>query len=114
MILELLLRVGDFAAFEALHPVLEGSELPLREQRELLASMYLRRGFLKSAAEEWIAVCTDQVDARALAGLSQVASAQGLTTDAATFATNALALDPTNATARAVLTRHPPSAPVAA
>ena len=28
--------------------------LPPRERRELLASMYLRRGFLESAADEWI------------------------------------------------------------
>jgi hypothetical protein len=106
VILELLLRVGDFKAFEALHPLLEHSELPRREQRELLGGIYLRRGFLKSAAQEWMAVCSEQVDARALVGLARVAAAQGLGDDAATFATQALALDPGSAAARQLLTRH--------
>jgi tetratricopeptide (TPR) repeat protein len=114
VLLELLLQVGDFETLEALHPLLERSALPRREQRELLGSMYLRRGFLKSAAQEWLAVCSEQPDARALAGLARIAAAQGMGEDARTFAAEALALDPGNANARAVLTRHPPSAPVAA
>src|SRR5262249_34333423 len=56
-ILEALLRVQDFATFETLVPLMGHSELPAREQRELLGSMYLRRGYLQSAAEEWMAVC---------------------------------------------------------
>ena len=49
---------------------------PARERRELLAAMYLRRGFLESAADEWIAaVQEDGADARALFGLAQVAPA---------------------------------------
>ncbi len=41
-------------------PLLQSSTLPVREQRELLAGLYLRRGFLASAAEEWMAVCNEQ------------------------------------------------------
>jgi len=105
VILELMLRVGDFETFEALHPLLEQSDLPRREQRELLGCIYLRRGFLKSAAQEWMAVCAEQADARALVGLGRVAAAQGLEDDAATFATQAIALDPGSVAARELL-RH--------
>ena len=110
VILELLLRVGDFAAFEALCPLLEHSELPRSEQRELLANIYLRRGFLKSAAEEWMAVCSEQTDGRALVGLARVAAARGLREDAATFAAGALAADPESAAARELLARNSPAA----
>ena len=65
-----------------------------RERRELLARQYLRRGFLESAADEWIAVCEEQADVRALVGLAQVAFARGLASDAETLAEGALELDP--------------------
>jgi glycosyltransferase involved in cell wall biosynthesis len=109
-ILEALLRVQDFGAFEALMPLMEHSELPRREQRELLGGMYLRRGFLQSAAEEWMAVCAERPDPRALIGLAHVAGAHGLDEDAATFAAEALALDPLNAVARKLLERYPTAA----
>jgi hypothetical protein len=114
VILELLLRVGDFEAFEALHPLLEQSDLPRREQRELLGCIYLRRGFLKSAAQEWIAVCSEQADARALVGLGRVAAAQGLEDDVTSFASEALALDPGSVAARELLSRQPTGAITAA
>ena len=57
VILETLLRAQDFEAFERLIPLLRGSALPEREQREQLASIYLGQGFLPQAAQEWMAVC---------------------------------------------------------
>ena len=102
-VLEALLRVREFEQFEGLLPLLETSALPRREQRELLASLYLRRGFLASAAEEWMAVCNETADARAMVGLAQVAVAHGLPDDAVTFASEALSLDPQNPIASQLL-----------
>jgi tetratricopeptide (TPR) repeat protein len=98
--LESLLRVQDFQNFESLIGLLNETELPERERRELLAQMYLRRGFLKSAGREWMNVCEQQPDARSLVGLAQVALANGQQDTALTFADQALALDPENLTAR--------------
>ncbi len=84
--LEALLRVEEFEAFEALLPALAASTLGPRERRELLAEIYLRRGFLESAADEWIASCEEQgPDAAALGGLARVAAARGLEGDARLF-----------------------------
>ena len=94
--LESLLRVQDFENFEKLVPLLNMTPLAERERRELLAQMYLRRGFLRSAGREWMAVCEQQPDVRALVGLAHVALANGQTETANTFAENALALDPGN------------------
>ena len=94
VVLERLLARHDFETFEALVGLLHASELPQREQRELLAGMYLRFGFIKSAAQEWMAVCERAPDARALLGLARVAQAHGLAQDALTFATEAATLDP--------------------
>jgi tetratricopeptide (TPR) repeat protein len=106
LILEALLRVEEFKAFEALHPLVGLSELPVREQHELLAGLYLRRGFLTSAGQEWMAVCEQQPDARAMLGLARVAAAHGLPEDSANFAAEALSLEPTNGPARALLDTH--------
>ena len=103
VILETLLRSHDFELFEALLPLLENSGLPRREQRETLAIMYLRYGFLASAAKEWMAICSEQADARALVGLARVAAAHAQPEEAATFATEALKLDPGSLGARQVL-----------
>jgi len=59
--------------------------------------MYLRRGFLDSAGEEWVAACQeDGPDARALFGLAQVAAGRGLLEDAQTFAEETRTLDPSH------------------
>jgi glycosyltransferase involved in cell wall biosynthesis len=100
LMLESLLRVQDFENFEALLPLLEQTPIAERERRELLAQMYLRRGFLRSAGREWMAVCEQQADARALVGLAQVALGNGQPEAAETFAAQALALEPGNAGAR--------------
>jgi tetratricopeptide (TPR) repeat protein len=104
-ILEALLRVEEFTIFETLVPLLRDSDLVTREQRELLAGIYHRRGFLASAAAEWMAVCSEQPDARALLGLARVAARQGMHEDVAVFAAEALGLAPGSAEAKSLLAR---------
>ncbi len=105
VVLETLLRAHDFVAFERLIPLLRASGLPEREQRELLASMYLNHGFLPMAAQEWMAVCEYRPDARALLGLGRVAERHGQHGDAVLFAAEALQHDPENAAARDLVAR---------
>ena len=112
VILETLLRGADGERFVALLPALENSKLARREQRELLAQMYLKHGLIDRAAQEWLAVASEAPDARSLVGLAQVAEVQGMTEDAVNLATGALELDPASAQARALLSALP--APVAA
>jgi glycosyltransferase involved in cell wall biosynthesis len=107
-ILETLLRAQDFGAFEALTGLLRSSALPEREQREVLATMFLDHGFLAQAAQEWMAVCATAPDARALLGLARVAQRSGQPEDAAVFAAEALALDPTNSAAAALVASGKP------
>jgi tetratricopeptide (TPR) repeat protein len=102
-LLEALLLLHEFEHFERLLPLLEASHLPARELRELLAGMYLRQGFLASAAEEWMSVCSQAPDARALLGLAQIAQAQGMPEQALDFANAALACEPGNEDARQLL-----------
>jgi tetratricopeptide (TPR) repeat protein len=107
VILETLLAAGDIDRFNALRPALAASQLDRREQRELLGEMLLARGFLAQAAQEWMEVCSQQPDVRALVGLARVAERSGMPDDAATFATGALELDPGCAAARELLRRLP-------
>jgi glycosyltransferase involved in cell wall biosynthesis len=104
-ILETLLRTRSFQQFELLVPALENSDLPVRQQRELLGQMYLRHGFLASAAKEWMAVCADRPDADALLGLARVAMGNDQPQDAAAFAGGALELEPENVAAAEILAR---------
>jgi tetratricopeptide (TPR) repeat protein len=92
--LEALLRVTETTAFTTLLSVFARVQLPERQRRELLATMYLRRGFLESAADEWIAVATTEPDASAMLGLAQVALARGYDQDAVGFAAEAVRLEP--------------------
>ncbi|HLH14255.1 MAG TPA: glycosyltransferase, partial [Solirubrobacteraceae bacterium] len=103
VMLEALLRVQDFEAFELLVGLLHRARLQPREVHELLAALYLRRGFAASAAQEWMAVCRERPDARALLGLARVAVAGGMPREAADFAAAALAHDPGDEAARALL-----------
>ncbi|MBV8220050.1 MAG: tetratricopeptide repeat protein, partial [Solirubrobacterales bacterium] len=103
VILETLLSAHEFDTFEKLTNLLTNSSLPQREQRELLANMYLEHGFLQSAAIEWMAVCETNPDTRALVGLARIAKANGQLEDATVFATEALKQDPTSAGAREIL-----------
>jgi hypothetical protein len=105
VILETLLRSHDFECFEALVGLLVGSQLPRREQRELLATMYLQYGFLSSAAQEWMAVCEAGGDGRAFLGLARVAEANGQSEDALVFAAEAAQHDPANREVQDFLSR---------
>jgi tetratricopeptide (TPR) repeat protein len=104
-VLEALVRVEAFDSFEKVVGLLRDSELAKREQRELLGTLYLRRGFLSSAAMEWMAVCKDRPDARALVGLARVAAARGMADNVAVFAGKALELEPENQLARELAAR---------
>ena len=101
--LEALLRVQEFESFELGTRLLERAALDPRERRELLARMYLRRGFLESAADEWVAVAQAGPDAQAYVGLAQVAFARGLADDSVAFLEAALELEPQNADAGRML-----------
>jgi tetratricopeptide (TPR) repeat protein len=92
--LNALARLERFEAFEALAAVFERIGLPWRERREQLARLYVRRGFLQSAADEWMAVVERSgPDADALRGLAVVAAEMGMEEDAAIFAADAEALE---------------------
>ncbi len=104
-VLEALLRVQDFHSFEALLGLLERAPLPERERRELLAVMYLRRGFTVSAAQEWMAVCRAEPDTQALLGLARVAAVRGMPREASDFAAAALSRDPDNEAAASLLSQ---------
>ncbi|HEX8085828.1 MAG TPA: glycosyltransferase [Solirubrobacteraceae bacterium] len=104
VMLEALAKVEAFDAFEALAGCYDAIALPWRERRERLAAVYLRRGFLESAADEWITVCeTEGIDAAALMGLAQVAWARGMDEDAAVLAAQAQEIEPENAGAARML-----------
>ncbi len=103
VMLEALLRVQDFDAFETLLGLLHGARLGERERRELLANMYLRRGFATAAAEEWMSVCRQRPDTRALLGLARVAAARGMAREAGEFAAAVLQRDPGNEAAASLL-----------
>ena len=105
VMLEALLRVHDFKSFEVLLGALELTPLQPRERRELLAGMYLRRGFLASAAEEWMAVCEQEPDVPALLGLARVAAARGMAHEMSDFAAAALERDPDNEDAASLLSQ---------
>ncbi len=99
-LLDHLLEHQAFEAFEAALPVWNAVPLPERERREALARIYLGRGFVDSAGEEWMAVAETDPDSRAFIGLARVADAKGLTEDAYELASEALRLDPSSDEAR--------------
>jgi tetratricopeptide (TPR) repeat protein len=103
VMLEALLRVHDFEAFEVLLGVLDRAPLGERERRELLAGMYLRRGFAASAAQEWMAVCAQEPDVPALLGLARVAAVRGMPRETRDFAAAVLVRDPDNQPAASLL-----------
>jgi tetratricopeptide (TPR) repeat protein len=93
---EALLRVEEFDAVTGVLAAIEQSALPVRTRRELLANVYLRRGFLESAGDEWMAACNEGPgpDADAFVGLARVAWGLGAYEDAVVFAREASDLDP--------------------
>jgi glycosyltransferase involved in cell wall biosynthesis/thioredoxin-like negative regulator of GroEL len=94
--LEALARLERFDEFEALATVVDRLAIAWREQRELLAGVYLRRGFGESAAREWIGVAEKLggPDERVLLGLATLAERQGLHDDAELMRAEARALAP--------------------
>jgi len=104
--LEALARVEAFDAFELLAARFETLDVAWRERRELLAGVYLRRGFVDLAADEWLTACeAEGLDVRAMVGLAQVAWSKGLGEDAVAFADEARALDPADPVARRLAER---------
>jgi tetratricopeptide (TPR) repeat protein len=104
--LEALLRVREVDAFGLLVPLIDRVGLSARDRRELLASMYMRRGYLESAADEWISVIQELgPDAPALTGLALVAAAREMPDDALVFAREARQLDPGYAAASRLVSR---------
>lgn len=91
--LEALLRVEEFEAFEALLPALAATGITPRERHRLLAGIYTRRGYLESAADEWVDLCEeDGPDPEALEALAWLAAARGLSEDARILRETALEL----------------------
>jgi Flp pilus assembly protein TadD len=105
VMLEALLRVHDFGAFETLLALLQRTPVDERKRHELLAEMYMRRGFAASAAQEWMAVCQQEPDTQALLGLARVAAARGMPREASDFAAAALTRDPDNEDAASLLSQ---------
>lgn len=92
--LEALLRIEEFEAFEALLPALDAAAMAPRGRHQILAEIYLRRGFFESAADEWIASCELLgPDPEALTGLARVARARGFDEEATIFADQARELE---------------------
>jgi tetratricopeptide (TPR) repeat protein len=103
---EALLRVEEFDAVAPLLTAIEQSALPTRARREVLANVYLRRGFLESAGDEWMAAVKEGTpDADAFVGLAQVAWGLGAYEDAIVFAREAADLDPHHAGAAGLADR---------
>ncbi|MFA9272118.1 MAG: hypothetical protein ACEQSX_15460 [Baekduiaceae bacterium] len=93
-----------FNRFAELLPIVESIALPWRERHERLATMYLRRGFLESAADEWVAVVQEGgADVPALLGLAQVAAMRGMNDDAAVFVEEVKKIEPANPVANKIL-----------
>jgi tetratricopeptide (TPR) repeat protein len=101
--LEALLRVREVQAFVRLLPVYERVDLPAADRRHLLARTYFRRGFLDSAADEWIDAYQEAPEPRSLIGLAQVAIAKDLPEDALEFASEVLRLDQGNVEAARIV-----------
>jgi len=93
IMLEALARIEAFDSFERLASALQAVDLPARERREILAGVYLSRGFTDLAANEWLEVVDEHgPDRRALYGLAMVAEIRGMDEDAAVFRQEAEAL----------------------
>jgi tetratricopeptide (TPR) repeat protein len=95
-LLELLLKQAEFEAFQNLYALSSAIDVPASTRSELLAAIYFRRGYLDSAAEEWIASLQAEPAPGALVGLAHVAVAKGMPEDALTFCAEALQLEPDN------------------
>jgi tetratricopeptide (TPR) repeat protein len=88
-----LLHLELYEPFGALLGAWDQVALPWRRRTEALADLYGRRGYLESAAEQWIEIVQQAgPDVRSLQALSAIAAARGFAEDAAVFAAEADAL----------------------
>ena len=95
-----LLHLENYEAFGTLLPAWDQVALPARQRDELLAELYQRRGYLESAAEQWIAIVEHSgPDTHALQALAEIAAARGFHEDAAVFAQEAGRLSASSAAA---------------
>ncbi|HEY3612237.1 MAG TPA: hypothetical protein VGK92_00955, partial [Gaiellales bacterium] len=101
-LLEALLRIAEFTAFETLHALYARIDVAPALRSDVLAAVYFRRGYLDSAADEWIACVELEPSAGALLGLAHVALAKDLPADAALMLDEAQLLEPDNADAAAL------------
>jgi len=95
-LLEALLRVAEFDAFGTLHRLFTRIDVEPAVRSDVLAAIYFRRGFLDSAADEWIACVEAEPSAGALLGLAHVALAKDMPEDAEALLDEAQALEPEN------------------
>jgi hypothetical protein len=95
--------VQAFESFEQLVGVASRIAVPSADWREVLATIYFRRGYLESAGDEWVALANERPTARVFVGLAQVAIARELPVDAVAFAEHACALEPANEDAQRLL-----------
>jgi tetratricopeptide (TPR) repeat protein len=98
-LLEALLKLQEFDAFQTLHGIYAQFDIAPAVRSEVLAAIYFRRGFLVSAADEWVSSLQAQPAAAPLIGLAHVAVARGLRDDALVFCDEALTLEPGSADA---------------
>jgi tetratricopeptide (TPR) repeat protein len=91
-----LLKVEELEAVQNHYALYQSIDVPASTRSELLAAIYFRRGYLDSAAEEWIASLQAEPAPGALVGLAHVAVAKGMPEDALTFCDEALQLEPGN------------------
>ena len=74
-LLEALLRVAEFDAFGTLHGLFTRIDVAPAVRSDVLAAIYFRRGFLDSAADEWIA-CVEAEPTRGRAARSRARRAR--------------------------------------
>lgn len=94
-LLDELLAEQRFAAFETVLRAWDAVALDTGDRDEILARIYLGRGFVDSAAELWSRAWEDRQDSRAVVGFARIHARQGDAEAARELAGEALELDPT-------------------
>ncbi|MFN8224889.1 MAG: glycosyltransferase [Gaiellales bacterium] len=102
-LLDELLAAQRFAAFEVVLRAWEASALETGDRDDILARIYLGRGFVDSAAELWARAWDDRKDTRAVVGFARIHARQGDNEAARELAAEALELDPELAEAQELL-----------
>ena len=102
-LLDELLAAQRFAAFELVLRAWELAALDVGDRDDILARIYLGRGFVDSAAELWSRAWEERQDTRAVVGFARIHAQQGDTKAARDLAGEALGLDPSLTEARDLL-----------